>query len=547
MADDITHMRFRVPRENNSLLAIPGLETVPRLIDENRKLFASSICALNGRSLAELRTLARREALELARSYTSSLLQKDLPESKSESLVVSGHQPELFHVGVWAKNFTLSGVARQCQSVAVNLIIDNDTLNGTALRIPAGSREHLRTDRVLFDTPRPTQPWEEAIIRDKQLFSSYGSVIRDRMYSNWGFEPLIGSAWEMAVRQRAVSERLCDALTALRANVERSWGQNNLELPMSRLCETESFLWFTAHLLMRLCELHAIYNESVGDYRRTHRLRSRTQPVPDLESANGWLEAPFWIWRRGDFQRGRLFARRMGSICELRSEGEIFARFPLTNIGSLDAAVAVLRELPARGFRLRTRALTTTLFARVFLADLFVHGIGGAKYDEMTDQLCERLFGLKAPDFLTVSATLHLPLGGPHETTEAQLRDINHKIRDLTYNPDRHLIAVPETSALVNEKFELLAAAKSLRESKQLRGRLDPSQHRRLAEIRAKLMAHTAAIRARYESSRATIQSQLSANAMIRNREYAFVLYPDNLVRDFLTPLSTMSLNPGPK
>jgi hypothetical protein len=82
---------------------------------------------------------------------------------------------------------------------------------------------------------------------------------------------------------------------------------------------------------MRLCEVHAIYNESVADYRRTHRLRNRMQPVPDLESANGWLEAPFWIWRRGDHQRGRLFARRMGTVCELRNEGEIFARIPLTN------------------------------------------------------------------------------------------------------------------------------------------------------------------------------------------------------------------------
>ena len=41
--------------------------------------------------------------------------------------------------------------------------------------------------------------------------------------------------------------------------------------------------------------------------------------------------------------------------------------------------------LPSRGIRLRTRALTTTLFARYVLGDLFVHGIGGAKYDELGD------------------------------------------------------------------------------------------------------------------------------------------------------------------
>jgi hypothetical protein len=236
-----------------------------------------------------------------------------------------------------------------------------------------------------------------------------------------------------------------------------------------------------------------------------------------------------------------LFSRRIGSVCELRDEKEVFARFPLTDNGSLNDAVDVLGELPARGIRLRTRALTTTLFARVCLADLFLHGIGGAKYDEMTDRLCERLFGLKAPDFLTVSATLHLPLGGPFGTTESELRDINHKIRDLTYNPDRHLGDFSEATTLIKEKAELLTAANTLRESKQLRGRLNPAQHRRLAEIRAKLQSYTGTVRARYETARAKIQSQLAANSLIRNREYAFVLYPEDLVRQFLTPLAASS------
>ena len=75
------------------------------------------------------------------------------------------------------------------------------------------------------------------------------------------------------------------------------------------------------------------------------------------------------------------------------------ARIPLSSEGSLEGAVRQLKDFPARGLRLRTRALTTTLFARLFLADLFVHGIGGAKYDAMTDQICERLFGMKAPSF----------------------------------------------------------------------------------------------------------------------------------------------------
>lgn len=544
MAAGIPHQRFRIPRDDRSLFSIPPRDQAPALLRENRQLFATSHCALNGRSLIELRSAAQTEALACARSYTESLLNTQLPDYSAESIVVSGHQPELFHVGVWAKNFALAGVARQSRAAAINLIIDNDTMNGTSLRIPAGSRDQLRVERAAYDTPRSELPWEEARIEDLQTFTSFGSRVSERIHSMWRFQPLLESAWPAAIQQVNVSPRLCDSFTALRTNVERSWGLENLELPMSRLCETPTFLWFVAHLLMRLPELHAIYNEAVAAYRQQHRIRSRMQPVPDLEGANGWLEAPFWIWRKGDNQRGRLFARRSGSFCELRHETDLFARVPLTNIGSLEAAVAVLSDLPKNGYRLRTRALTTTLFARLFLSDLFVHGIGGAKYDEMTDQLCERLFGLPAPGYLTVSATLYLPLGGPHDVTEIQWREINHKVRDLTYNPDRHLSDTPANRILIEEKSRLITAAADQRAAKQLRGHLSSASHRRLAEIRKELSSQTAAVRSRYELSRSTLQAQRTANSLIRNREYSFVLYPENLVREFLLPLSAPSV-PG--
>jgi hypothetical protein len=197
-----------------------------------------------------------------------------------------------------------------------------------------------------------------------------------------------------------------------------------------------------------------------------------------------------------------------------------------------------LTELPAQGFRLRTRALTTTLFARVCLADLFVHGIGGAKYDAMTDRICERLFGLKAPSFLTVSATLYLPLGNPYDATETQLREINHRLRDLKYNPDRYLNDVVDAAAMISEKNGLLFEARKLRTSNRLRGRLTPEQHRRLTEIRLALQSQTESIRRDFESARSTVQSQLAANTLVRNREYSFVLYPEDRLRQFLTPLS---------
>src|SRR5262245_15612209 len=102
MSDDIVHHRFRVPREDRSLLAYPEISAAAGLVQENRRSFVDSDRLLNGRSLTDLRSSARREAVDAARLYTSTLLRSELPEVPMESIVVSGHQPELFHVGVWA-------------------------------------------------------------------------------------------------------------------------------------------------------------------------------------------------------------------------------------------------------------------------------------------------------------------------------------------------------------------------------------------------------------------------------------------------------------
>ena len=538
MSEDLTHQRFIVPRENRSLLAIPPLEDAPELFRDNRVRLSSAECQLHGRSLADLRSVTRCDAVKLATSYTSSLIGVDLPDVVAQSLVVSGHQPELFHVGVWAKNFSLSAVAARCQATAVNLIIDNDTMNSTSIRVPVGNRDHLRFERVPFDTPRATQPWEEATLQDRETFEQFGPSIHRSIKSNWGYDPLIASAWNAAIDVSRRSTRLCDALTAARVKVEREWGIRNLELPMSKLCESDSFLWFVGHLLMRHRELFTIYNQTVRDYRQYYRIRNPTQPVPDLEQTGDWYEMPFWVWGKGDFQRNALFVRRTGSQCELRKGNEVIATVPYVEDGTLEPVVDVLRDLPRRGIRLRTRALTTTLFARLCLADLFLHGIGGAKYDEMTNRICREFFGIQAPDFLTVSATLYLPLGTAFETTEVELRSIHHQIRDVIYNPDRHLNGRPDVQSLTREKADILATAHSMRLSGELKGHLNRGQHRRISEIRAALSQYVKPIQTEYEHKRATVRAQLTANSLIRNREFAFVLYPEELVRDFLVPLS---------
>ena len=190
---------------------------------------------------------------------------------------------------------------------------------------------------------------------------------------------------------------------------EAEWGVRNAEVPLSGVCETEAFLWFASHLLAHLPRFREVHNAALGRYRAAYGIRSRHHPVPDLAVDGDWLEAPFWAWRRERPRRRPLLARQVDpKRMELRiaGEDEPLIELPLGPDREACCAVERLRELPALGVRLRTRALTTTMFARCLLGDLFIHGIGGAKYDELGDEISRGFFGVEPPAFLTLSLTL---------------------------------------------------------------------------------------------------------------------------------------------
>ena len=513
-----------VPRQHKSVVSNPQIGSLTNLAQSNADQFRSSGLSLQGMPLSQARTLAQAEVLAAAADYTASLIGQPVDLPTTGPWFVTGHQPELFHAGVWAKNFTISGLADFAGGVALNLIVDNDTAERTRITVPIGSREVPTVESVPFDSSRPQQPWEESVIEDVQCFEGFGERIRSQIRSNWHYEPLIRHGWDAAIRQRQVSSRLCDCLTAARVAVEREHGIRNLEVPMSRICSTRSFLRFAASLLTDLPRFQAHYNAVIRNYRLEHHLRSTTHPVPELVERDGWYEAPFWIWRQGDLRRGRPFARLDGNRVELRFGEEIVARFSASTQDGFEQGGQSLSQLQNQGVRFRSRALTTTLFSRLFLADLFIHGIGGAKYDEMTDQLCRRFLDIEPPRFATVSATFHLPLAPPFPVSLQDVRRTEQTLRDLSFNPDRFLSKSADFSVqtLIEEKRQLISAFAARRPQQ--------FEHKRVAEINRMLTPELEQTRRELKAKSQQIQKHVQANSILQNREYSWCLQSDDAV-----------------
>jgi hypothetical protein len=263
----------------------------------------------------------------------------------------------------------------------------------------------------------------------------------------------------------------------------------------------------------------------VRDYRRRHRIRSRNHPVPDLQREGDWLEAPFWAWRAGGRRRGRLFVRPIEGGWELRAGEERWPDLPRWT------AAACWRRLEGDGFKIRTRALTTTLFARLLLADLFIHGIGGGKYDELNDAILARHFGVEPPGYLVLTGTMHLPLPG-YPVTAEDLRREHREVRDLYWNPQRHLPAEsdsrPEVESALAERARLVTAA-----PQEPAARL--ARYRRFRELSDTLRPLVEGELSRANCCEGRAAAAVAANAILRRRDYAFCLFPEEPLRAFCT------------
>ena len=167
---------------------------------ENVRLRTAAGYWMHGRSLAELSRQARAQLLEAAQAWTAAYREASPPSLDPQGLIfLAGHQPELFHPGVWFKNFALGGLARRHAAAAVNLVIDSDTMKSTSLPTPCGSPDDPRREAVLFDRPDGRLPFEERRILDANLFAGFGRRTAQRIAPLIP-DPLIRRFWPMVLR-----------------------------------------------------------------------------------------------------------------------------------------------------------------------------------------------------------------------------------------------------------------------------------------------------------------------------------------------------------
>lgn len=519
---------LRAPQGDGQKLIDPPWELLPDVLAQNRQRLAQTDHDMQGRSLVALATSARQALLKQAITYTSRY--RNVPQhwyatqAASTPFVLSGHQPQLFHPGVWYKNFVLGALARQVGGVGIHLLIDSDLCRSASIRVPTGTAQQPRVEAVLYDQPTAEVPYEERTIRDFATVESFATRVV-ALLEPLVRDPLVEELWPLTLQRYPGQMNLGLRLAQGRHALEETWNNQTLELPQSAVCQLPEFCWFLAHVLAHLPRFWTVYNEALADYRRENRLRNQAHPVPDLAESDGWLEAPFWIWSADDPLRRPLLVRQAGDELILTDRGAHTIRLALSAEIDATSAVEQLLTLSSRGIKIRTRALTTTLFARLMLSDLFLHGIGGAKYDQVTDQIGREFFGFTLPEFAAVSATLRLPIAAPR-SEPLNNKHWEQQLRELQFHPERFLeqdgapIArlSAEAAAIIAEKRRWVSTPKTPQNARQ--------RHLAITAANEALQPFVADTRRQTERQRDELQHRKRAEDILHSRDYAFCLYP---------------------
>lgn len=503
---------LQVPRECGQILAVPTLHD---LCDRMRRRAAPSPTP------AGLRGEARRTLLSLAAEQTSEMDGAPLASVDSERpLLVSGHQPNFYHTGIWIKNFIVDAVCRHSGATGLQLVVDADVPTGRGIFLPHPTHGVWQKQAVVFPGIRLGVPWEAQPPLDaaswREVFSSIRvalpAPLRDR------FEAYVACVLaSSATHARSLGDSLARARRAWEGRAGRP---SYLELTVSSMCGTQPFYRFICDILTRLPEYWQKHNACLQDYRARRGIRSDANPVPDLRRRDDLWETPFWcVHPTGE--RGGLFLERDGKVWKVMSKDTTFGA--LRDGEEVQWPVQLQALMVAGRAGIRPRALTLTMFVRLLVADVFLHGVGGAHYERVGDDLMQRFFGQGGAPYAVASATFCLEVGERDGEAENPIA-LRQRLREFYYNPQRF---IPNGDLPASQR-KLILVYEIGRCARQQKKAFAVEIARANAELRTALADIQRDLRRRLDAAERAAQQE----EVVRWRGYPYFLFePDELRR----------------
>lgn len=486
---------FKIPQKNKQIFLSPSGDKIGTLLEENKKIFSQYSFKILNQPFMEVRENSRKGAVKEALKF-SKKIGHDIGEKIKPAyqyIIQSGHQPVFFHPGMWIKNIFLNELLKSPlldKSLGLNIILDNDICKDLNLSLPVlSSNGDLKLEKVnfLFSALAPNLPFEECPFPSLKLITTFTQDIINILKSLESENKDVLNNFKNFTRCLKNSSRLCsqnykesnlgEFLGLARRLYEQEINSAYLEIPFSKICNSDEFLSFFLEIIKNIKSFSKIYNNKLDEYRKLFKIRNWVQPSPNLMIKESLIEAPFWIWREGD-QRKKIFIiiEEEGNYLYNDSYGKIF----LIEKDSLKSLSSLKTFLKKKKLKIRPKALLLTLYNRLFISDLFIHGLGGAKYDLVTDEIIREFFKAEPPHFLIASCTLHLNFKSSSSASDFKISALKKKIRDLEFNPQRYIDELSLTKKERNQIEEL--TEKKTKLIKKIKRVSSPVEKREISE-----------------------------------------------------------------
>ncbi|MCP4267701.1 MAG: hypothetical protein GY777_19400 [Candidatus Brocadiaceae bacterium] len=523
---------FTTPKGNREILIKPAHEDIPGLIDLNKERFKTYDFEINGIPFSRFREQTRPETLKKAVEYTENLQslcsrinitgEEQIPRVNPESPIIqTGHSPALTHPGVMIKHSLVKSISKKVNGIGINMVVDNDACHDNCLNIPNINGLDSSVERIEYLSSLHNLAFEEIRYKDPTQLTTFIEnvlkTLRDPDMKN-----VFNDFMDIVSKLTEETLQSSDLFTYARHAFLLRFDISNLEIPVSVISETDSFLHFFLHITANAKSFVNTYNEKLREYRKLKKISSKANPLPDLMEQGNAVEIPFWIWEGGG-KRKNLYASvandsRISIICE----NKIVEHFEFDENSNLKN-LKRLRGLISKGIKIRPKAIVNTMYSRLFFSDLFIHGIGGAKYDMITDEIIREFFGVEPPSYATISATLHLPYK-PFDTSKEDIRTLKHVIKDMGYNPDRfasdEIMEDAGMRSMVSKKEELIAREINDRKERHL-------AFDRIKQLNSLMKEKISSLIKEKEQELEDLEKKLRYNSIVKNREYPFCLYPE--------------------
>ncbi len=502
---------LKIPNAHGARLILPPYRQWPALLSENCSRAKPHGFTIAGIPVVEYRDMVRASC----------------GASPNQPIVATGHQPDFIHCGVWAKSVMAQRLVRDTSAQGIQFWIDYDQIKQSHLTVPHVVGDHVESaDIPWVSIPSPEQYDQAPVLSSPALQNRMTQF--QTLYSQ--FDQSLLPKWFDGLQARTGCTNWVEQHTGAMNEVNRGFG---ITLDQQMAGRQDYALFFT-HLMQDAPRFADIYNSALDSYRRRYEIHSHEHPIPDLQITPERIELPIWIVD-GLSRRHRLFVTPDNHRLEIWADDIRVGAMNLRAIQSLRQASTELNSVLAP-YILRPRAVTFTLWTRMFLCDFFIHGIGGAQYDQITDDIIRRYFGVEPPAYACASASwwLNLPR---FEVTGDDKSQLEQELRTLEHHPEEAIQDTDPNFALVQRKQTLIVESHRLHEQ-------SPDDHARRSEVFAEIHQINQQLSQliadqRQDCSRRLIELErrLASNRLANSREYFFCLFPPDSLHELQSDL----------